>query len=55
MKPCRCHADPSLYGSLVACPACRHRSYDPGVGCERRACGHVGPLPGEQLALAVES
>jgi len=38
---CRCHSDRSLYGGLVDCPACGHRSFDPGVGCERRNCGHT--------------
>jgi hypothetical protein len=45
-KPCRCHSDESLYGSLATCPRCKHRSYDgvPGSGewggCERRKCGY---------------
>jgi hypothetical protein len=37
---CRCHSS-DLYRGLIDCPKCGHRSYDPGVGCERRACGHV--------------
>ncbi len=41
MKVCSCHSDDSLYGRLARCPACGHRSYDPGAGCERRKCGHV--------------
>lgn len=40
---CRCHSDRSVYGGLVDCPACGHRSYDPGVGCERRRCGWAPP------------
>lgn len=42
-KVCSCHADDSLYGQLDKCPACGHRSYDSGIGCERQRCGHVRP------------
>jgi hypothetical protein len=41
-KPCRCHSNESLYGTLKTCPACGHRSLDVGTrwaGCERRKCG----------------
>lgn len=51
MKPCTCHADESLYGSLARCPSCKHRSYDRWAGaCERRKCAYVGPLS-EQRSL----
>lgn len=49
-QPCSCHSDDSLYSGLIACPTCKHRSYDPGVGCERRKCGSVEPVA-QQLAL----
>lgn len=46
MSVCRCHSDDALYGPLVECPACGHRSLDAMpmaeagyAGCERRACG----------------
>lgn len=43
---CRCHADDSLYGSLLECPDCHHRSFDPiGGDCERRACSSAVPTP----------
>jgi hypothetical protein len=46
-KPCRCHADDSLYGSLLRCPSCGHRSYDRiAESCERRRCGYEGPQDG---------
>lgn len=50
-KSCSCHSDDSLYGSLTACPACKHRSYDPGVGCERRKCGFAAGAEQQTLAL----
>lgn len=41
---CRCHADDSLYGGLLDCPRCGHRSYEQmpsGWGaCERRKYGY---------------
>lgn len=39
-KPCQCHAGP-FYASLVLCPACGHKSFDPKCGsCERAKCGY---------------
>jgi hypothetical protein len=48
---CRCHAS-DLYASLLRCPGCGHRSYDPIAGsCERRACAYEGPPAAEQGSL----
>lgn len=49
-RRCSCHSDRTLYDSLERCVACGHWSYDPGVGCERRACGSTSQ-PYEQQAL----
>lgn len=45
-SPCRCHADQALYGTLLVCPWCGHRSWDRWcASCERRRC----PGPPEEF------
>jgi hypothetical protein len=37
---CKCHPV-AFYGGCMACPRCRHWSFDPTAGaCERRKCGY---------------
>lgn len=62
-RPCRCHSDRMLYGSLQRCPQCGHRSLDVidtrykggtlYAGCERRKCGYEVNEGGKDEALPV--
>ncbi len=53
LKRCSCHPK-DAYDSCVACPKCRHWSYDPWAGsCERRRCAYAGPLPLRQATLGL--
>jgi hypothetical protein len=49
---CRCH--PPEYYTNVKCPKCGHGSLDPGIGCERRACGYEEPWDYPDLGLIRE-